>query len=147
MKKINCSFRCSTYPQTFNELIEYYAHKIQHMTGDIKIITSTKKQVNKVRGKHYEINREELNNYLDLYQLSDERRKYLIKSKYFNELKPAAPQAQAPDEEDNPDFLDEQEINYLDIIQEAPTMWNPMWNSYIILTFILLWWLKLTRDM
>lgn len=82
-KKIKVSFKCEQYPITYNEYIEYYVNKIKHLLGKIEIITATRKQVNKQRIQQYNINVEELNNYLKLYELSEPAREYLINCKYF----------------------------------------------------------------
>jgi len=86
VKKINVSYRCDQYPTTYNEYIEYYVNKIKHLTGFINFITSTKKQINKVRTQIYSIDNVVLNRYLKLYELTDPKREHLIESKHFNPI-------------------------------------------------------------
>jgi len=114
IKKINVSFKSEQYPTTYNEYIEYYVNKINHITGDIKIISTTRKRVKGARQQIYSVNREELNKYVELYKLSDERRQYLLKCEYFNELttKQEPKQDINDTNETEPDFIDELEVNF-----------------------------------
>jgi hypothetical protein len=115
IKNINVSFRCSIYPTTYNEFIEYYVSKINHMTGNIKIIISTKKQINKKRQQVYNIDKDILNKYVELYKLTDERRKNLIECPYFNKLeatKEPIKETNNNDNNDNIDFIEDIEIKF-----------------------------------
>jgi len=115
IKNINVSFRCSIYPTTYNEFIEYYVNKISHMTGNIKIVSSVKKQINKKRQQVYNIDKDILNKYVELYKLTDERRKNLIECPYFNKLeatKEPIKETNNNDNNDNIDFIEDIEIKF-----------------------------------
>lgn len=92
IKRINIAFRTdrnkTKTPATFNEYIEYYVGKITNILGELKIIESKRKQINKIKSMHYQIDNVKLNEYLTLYELSDPCREYIFKCEYFNELKP-----------------------------------------------------------
>lgn len=83
IKNINISFRCSKCPTTYNEYIEYYAHKLQHIAGSIKIITSEQKQIKGKRQRYYIIDKDVLNEYLKINEISNPSRKNIIKSDVF----------------------------------------------------------------
>ncbi|RQW78130.1 MAG: hypothetical protein EHM62_07795 [Methylococcus sp.] len=106
LKKINVSFRTDrneTTPKTYNEYIKFYIHKLNNLLGHIKIIDTKRKKINKVLTTQYIINTRELNNYLNLYELSDPQRTYIYKCPHFEPLK-----------ENNKNEL---EINFLDDLE------------------------------
>jgi hypothetical protein len=86
------------------------------MTGNIKIISSTKKQINKKRQQVYNIDKDELNKYVELYKLTDERRKNLIDTPYFNKLEATKEAIKETndnnDNNDNIDFIEDIEIKF-----------------------------------
>lgn len=66
-KKINSSFRCSEFPNTFNECILYYINKVKHLLDFINIFNCERIQKNKKRERLYTINQEEFKKYFGLY--------------------------------------------------------------------------------
>jgi hypothetical protein len=114
IKKINISFRCEKTPeQTYNKYIEYYIQKLKNILGKITIIQAVRIQENKKRITKYNIDKDILNFYLKLYELTDETREYIFHSEYYHELK-------KPAKNNNINFIDddsqELKINDLDII-------------------------------
>ena len=115
LKKINIAYRCEKFPNTYNEFIEYYFYKIKNVLGGVDILTTTRKQINKKRQYIYTVNKDELNKYLSLYQLSDPYREYIEPNKYFNELIKQNPkQQEQPEQLKNINFIDDLEAGFFD---------------------------------
>jgi hypothetical protein len=70
LNKINMAFRCEQKPETFNECLEYYVNKLKSIFGKINIIEATRRQVNKKRVMHYNVNKDEIKYYFELHYLS-----------------------------------------------------------------------------
>lgn len=85
-KKINSSYRCSEFPITFNECITYYINKLKHLTGFINIVNCERKQINGKRDRYYNINKNEIIKYLNLYNMSLLDMKNIIKCSLMDEI-------------------------------------------------------------
>jgi len=113
IKKINVSFKSEQYPTTYNEFIEYYVNKINHITGNIKIISTSRKQIKGKRNQIYNIDKDILNKYVELYKLTDERRENLIECSFFNKLEAIKePIEENNDNENEFDFIEDIEIKF-----------------------------------
>ena len=83
------------------------------MTGNIKIVSSVKKQINKKRYQVYNIDKDILNKYVELYKLTDERRKNLIECQYFNKLEAIKePIEETNNNENEIDFIEDIELKF-----------------------------------
>jgi len=86
LKRINTAYRTDrnkNIPKTYNEFIIFYTSKIKQILGDVDIIDNKKIQRNKIRRQVYRINESKLNNYLKLYELTDNNREYIIDCEYY----------------------------------------------------------------
>jgi hypothetical protein len=87
---MNTAFRCEQKPETFNDCLEYYVHKLKNIFNGLNIIKTKIKQINKTRKAHYTINRDKIKYYFDLhYFISQDRKnidKYLLEE-FKNEIK------------------------------------------------------------
>lgn len=119
IKKINISFRTDKTPkETYNNYIDYYTHKIKHILNKIEITDTEKKQVNKIRSQHTQINKKLFNYYLKLYELTDDKREYIVSYDFYDELK-------APLESNNINFIDDDD-------KELLWIWDEDINNYYL---------------
>lgn len=90
LKKISIAFRCEIKPETYNECIEYYVHKLKNIFGKINVLQGVKKQINKIRSVHYLINKDVIKFYFELHFYSDPYRENIdeyVLSKFKDEIK------------------------------------------------------------
>jgi len=119
IKKINISFRTDKTPkETYNNYIDYYTHKIKHILNKIEITDTEKKQVNKIRSQHTQINKKLFNYYLKLYELTDDKREYIVSYDFYDELK-------TPLESNNINFIDDDD-------KELLWIWDEDINNYYL---------------